>query len=36
MAYWPVLKGPMLRNFVIDATLFVANLAAALSLLPRS
>jgi hypothetical protein len=25
VAYWPVLKGPMLRIFVIDATLFVAN-----------
>ena len=36
VAYWPVLKGPMLRIFVIDAALSVANLAAALSLLPRS
>ena len=27
VAYWPVLKGPMLRIFVIDAMLFVANLA---------
>ena len=26
VAYWPVLKGPMLRIFVIDAVLFVANL----------
>ena len=25
VAYWPVLRGPMLRIFVIDATLFVAN-----------
>jgi hypothetical protein len=33
VAYWPVLKGPMLRIFVIDAALFVANLAAALLLL---
>ena len=30
VAYWPVLKGPMLRIFVIDAALTVANLAAAL------
>jgi hypothetical protein len=29
VAYWPVLKGPMLRIFVIDATLFVANLVVA-------
>ena len=36
VAYWPVLRGPMLRIFVIDAALFVANLVAALSLLPRS
>lgn len=35
-AYWPVLKGPMLRIFVTDAALFVANLLAALLLLPRS
>lgn len=35
-AYWPVLKGPMLRIFVIDAVLFVANLLAALLLVPRS
>lgn len=26
VAYWSVLKGPMLRIFVIDAMLFVANL----------
>ena len=26
VAYWSVLKGPMLRIFVIDAVLFVANL----------
>jgi len=26
VAYWPVLKGPMLRIFVIDAVLSVANL----------
>ncbi len=32
VAYWPVLKGPMLRIFVIDAALFVANLAVALML----
>ena len=32
VAYWPVLTGPMLRIFVIDAVLFVANLAAALLL----
>ncbi len=35
-AYWPVLKGPMLRIFVTDAALFVANLLAALLLVPRS
>jgi hypothetical protein len=29
VAYWPVLKGPMLRIFIIDAVLFVANLVAA-------
>jgi hypothetical protein len=29
VAYWPVLKGPMLKIFVIDATLFVANVAVA-------
>jgi hypothetical protein len=28
VAYWPVLKGPMLRIFVIDALLFAANLVA--------
>ncbi|VIO68981.1 hypothetical protein [Bradyrhizobium ivorense] len=32
VAYWPVLKGPMLRIFVIDATLFAANLIVALLL----
>jgi len=32
VAYWPVLKGPMLRIFVIDAALFVANLGVALRL----
>src|SRR4051812_37636628 len=32
VAYWPVLRGPMLRIFVIDATLFVANLAVAVML----
>ena len=32
VAYWPVLTGPMLRIFVIDAALFVANLVAALLL----
>ena len=32
VAYWPVLRGPMLRIFVIDATLCVANLAAAVML----
>ncbi|TPQ39320.1 hypothetical protein C2U70_07345 [Bradyrhizobium guangdongense] len=32
VAYWPVLKGPMLRIFVIDATLFAANLAVAVLL----
>ena len=36
VAYWPVLKGPMLRIFVIDAVLFAANLVAALLLVPRS
>ena len=29
VAYWSVLKGPMLRIFVIDAVLFVANLVVA-------
>ena len=32
VAYWPVLRGPMLRIFVIDATLFVANLTVAVML----
>jgi hypothetical protein len=32
VAYWPVLKGPMLRIFAIDAALFVANLAMAVML----
>lgn len=32
VAYWPVLKGPMLRIFVIDAVLFAANLAVAIRL----
>lgn len=32
VAYWPVLKGPMLRIFVVDAALFAANLAVALQL----
>jgi hypothetical protein len=36
VAYWPVLKGPMLRIFIIDAALFVANLVAAFSLVLRS
>jgi hypothetical protein len=31
-AYWPVLKGPMLRIFVIDAALFVANAIVAMML----
>lgn len=31
-AYWPVLKGPMLRIFVIDAALFVANAVVAMRL----
>ncbi|MGQ0686864.1 hypothetical protein [Bradyrhizobium sp.] len=35
VAYWPVLRGPMLRIFVIDAALFVANLVAAVLLVPR-
>ena len=35
VAYWPVLRGPMLRIFVIDATLFAANLAVALMLVSR-
>jgi hypothetical protein len=36
VAYWPVLEGPMLRIFVVDAVLFVANLVAALLLMPGS
>ena len=36
VAYWPVLKGPMLRIFVIDATLFVANAVVAVLLASRS
>ena len=36
VAYWPVLQGPMLRIFVIDAVLFAANLVAALLLVARS
>src|SRR5262245_18988151 len=32
VAYWPVLKGPMLRIFVIDAALFVANAVVAMML----
>ena len=36
VAYWPVLKGPMLRIFVIDAALFAANLAVALLLTLRA
>jgi hypothetical protein len=36
VAYWPVLKGPMLRIFVIDAVLFAANLVVALLLVSRS
>jgi hypothetical protein len=36
VAYWPVLEGPMLRIFVIDATLFAANLAVALMLVSRA
>jgi hypothetical protein len=32
VAYWPVLRGPMLRIFVIDAALFVANAAVAMVL----
>lgn len=29
VAYWPVLKGPMLRIFVIDTVLGIANLGCA-------
>ena len=36
VAYWPVLTGPMIRIFVIDAALFVANLGAALLLASRA
>ena len=36
VAYWPVLKGPMLRIFVIDATLSVANLAVVMLLAFRA
>jgi hypothetical protein len=36
VAYWPVLKGPMLRIFVIDAVLFAANLGVALLLVSSS
>ena len=36
VAYWPVLKGPMLRIFVIDAVLFVANLVVVFLLAGRS
>lgn len=36
VAYWPVLKGPMLRIFVIDAALFAANLVVAVLLAWRS
>jgi hypothetical protein len=35
VAYWPVLKGPMLRIFVIDAGLFAANLGVGLLLASR-
>ncbi|CAN5215920.1 hypothetical protein BH10PSE10_BH10PSE10_21570 [soil metagenome] len=35
VAYWPVLKGPMLRIFVIDTVLGAANLACAGSLASR-
>ena len=35
VAYWPVLKGPMLRIFVIDAGLFAANLAVGILLASR-
>jgi len=36
VAYWPVLNGPMLRIFAIDATLFVANLAVVFLQVGRS
>lgn len=32
VAYWPVLSGPMLKVFVIDAVLTMANLACAYAL----
>jgi len=35
VAYWPVLKGPMLRIFAIDAILFAANLGVAFLLASR-
>ena len=31
-AYWPVLRGPMQRNFLIDAVLTIANAVVAISL----
>ncbi len=34
-AYWPVLKGPMLRIFVIDTVLSVANFGYAASIAAR-
>jgi hypothetical protein len=34
VAYWPVLKGPMLKIFAIDSILGVANLAYAISAAP--
>jgi hypothetical protein len=36
VAYWPVLKGPMLRIFVIDAVLFVAKFVVVALLVSRS
>jgi hypothetical protein len=36
VAYWPVLKGPMLRIFVIDGVLFAANLVVVFLLVSRS
>jgi hypothetical protein len=36
VAYWPVLKGPMLRIFAIDAMLFAANLVVVLLLVSSS
>jgi len=35
VAYWPVLKGPMLRIFAIDAILFAANLGVVFLLASR-